>query len=124
MTGCADDFMSLSPKQGTITVAGGIKLHIHGVGTVRLRCILPDGSTRVVELTNTLYNTKLFITHLFSWSYIRHRGLEFYDRNNDVYLSRNSTPVLWAKPINEVVQTQTDTLSASASAHNTSHGDT
>ncbi|KAH9859192.1 hypothetical protein J1614_012269 [Plenodomus biglobosus] len=43
ITGCADDFVSLIPKQGTITVAGGIKLPMHGIGLIQLRCRLPDG---------------------------------------------------------------------------------
>ncbi|KAH3938347.1 hypothetical protein HBH53_263850 [Parastagonospora nodorum] len=95
MTGCADDFVSLSPKQGTITVAGGIKLPIDGVGLVRLRCRMPDRSTKIVELTNVLYSSELYGTRLFSWSYVRHHhNLELHGKANNIYLTRNGATVL------------------------------
>ncbi|KAH3957096.1 hypothetical protein HBH51_231200 [Parastagonospora nodorum] len=110
MTGCADDFVSLSPKQGTITVAGGIKLPIDGVGLVRLRCRMPDRSTKIVELTNVLYSSELYGTRLFSWSYVRHHhNLELHGKANNIYLTRNGATVLWARHADGVIQIQTET---------------
>ncbi|KAH4354511.1 hypothetical protein HBH99_249140 [Parastagonospora nodorum] len=98
MTGCADDFVPLSPKQGRITVTGGIKLPIDGFGLVRLRYRMPDGSTKVFELTNVLYSSELYGTRLFSWSYVRHHhNLELHGKGNDVFITRNGTTALWAR---------------------------
>jgi hypothetical protein len=76
MSGCVDDFSSLSPKRGIITIAGGLKLPIEGVGLVWLRCRILDDSTTLVELMNTLYSSELYDTRLFSWPHIRNRGSE------------------------------------------------
>ncbi|KAH9859237.1 hypothetical protein J1614_012253 [Plenodomus biglobosus] len=94
MSGCADDFVSLVPKQGTITVAGSIKLPIRGISLVRLRCRVPDGSTQPVELTNALYSFELYYTRPFSWSYIRHRGFDLFGRYDNVYLSHEGKPIV------------------------------
>lgn len=107
MTGCIDDFATLSPGRGTITIAGGIKLPIHGVGTVRLRCRLPDGSTAISELTNTLYSSELRQTRLFSWAYVRQR-YELSAIKNDLYLTRKGKQVLWARHTDGVIQIQTE----------------
>ncbi|KAF2676307.1 hypothetical protein K458DRAFT_262437, partial [Lentithecium fluviatile CBS 122367] len=108
MSGCVDDFVSLSPKtEGTITVAGGIKLPIQGVGTIRIRCRLPNDSTTIAELTNVLYSSELYNTRLFSWSYVREHGYKLHAAREDLYLSRNGKYALWAKHVKGVIQIQT-----------------
>jgi hypothetical protein len=76
MSGSLDDFVSIQPGRGSIEVAGGIKLPIQGVGTIRLRCKLPNGSTQPSELTKVLYSEELRGTRLFSWTYVRKQGYQ------------------------------------------------
>lgn len=68
MSGCVDDFTTLQPQTGTITVAGGNRLSVEGIGTVELLLRLPDGSTSKCELSNVLYSLQLKSTRLFSWT--------------------------------------------------------
>ncbi|KAH9876370.1 hypothetical protein J1614_003894 [Plenodomus biglobosus] len=116
MSGCADDSVSFVPKQGTITVAGGIKLPIHGIGLGRLRCRLPDSSTHPIKLINTLRSSEFYVTRLFSWSYIHHRGFDHFGRYDNVYISREGKPIIWAMHTGGVIQIQIDVLSTGNSA--------
>ena len=74
MSGFIDDFSTMAPHRGTITIAGGHKIPIEGTGTVILLARLPDGATRRTELTNVLYSRELQSTRLFSWPYVRAKG--------------------------------------------------
>lgn len=107
MSGCLDDFVELRESKGTITIAGGNRLPIQGVGTVRLRCCLPDGSTKIAELTNTLYSSELYLTRLFSWTSVRSR-YELHAAHNDLFLSREGRHAMWARHTNGVLQIQTE----------------
>ena len=66
MSGYINDFMTLLPGKGMITIIGGIQLPIQGVRTIRLRYHLPDDSNQIAELTNALYSSELYSTRLFS----------------------------------------------------------
>jgi hypothetical protein len=107
MSGCSDDFTSLAPAKGFIRVAGGIKLLIQGIGLVRLRCQLPDGSTTVGELTKTLYSSELYNTRLFSWTSVR-RQYNLSGKGDNIYfLTKHGQPALWAKYQGDIMQLQT-----------------
>lgn len=107
MTGSVDDFSDLRPQTGTISIAGGLKLPIQGQGTVRLRCLLQDGSTCIAELTNVLYSSELRGTRLFSWPYVRHQG-ELHGKGNHMAIHVNGRQVLWAKHIRGSLEIQVD----------------
>ncbi|KAF1944302.1 hypothetical protein EJ02DRAFT_341305 [Clathrospora elynae] len=94
MSSCSDDFTSLAPAKGFIRVAGGIKLPIQGIGLVRLRCQLPDGSTTVGELTKNLYSSKLYNTRLFSWTSVRQQYNLLGKGNNIYLLTKHGQPAL------------------------------
>jgi transposase InsO family protein len=107
MSGCSDDFTSLAPAKGFIRVAGGIKLPIQGIGLVRLRCQLPDGSTTVGELTKTLYSSELYNTRLFSWTSVRQQ-YNLSGKGDNIYLlTKHSQPALWAKYQGGIMRLQT-----------------
>jgi len=108
MSGCITGFVTLSPRQGTITVAGGIKLPIQGVGTIRIHCRLPDASTCVVKLKNSLYSSELCNTRLFSWAYVRRMGYTLNAYHDDLHLIKDGKYALWAKYVNSVIQIQFD----------------
>jgi hypothetical protein len=107
LSGCSDDFTSLAPAKGFIRVAGRIKLPIQGIGLVRLRCQLPDGSTTVGELTKTLYSSELYNTRLFSWTSVR-RQYNLSGKGDNIYLlTKHGQPALWAKYQGGIMQVQT-----------------
>ena len=108
MSGSIDDFSSVQPRSGTITVAGDLRLPIEGVGTVRLRCRLPDGSTVISELTNVLYSRELKSTKLFSWPYVRHKGYTMEGKGDDMYLLGTNGHTVWARYLRGAMQIQLD----------------
>ena len=109
MTGQIDDFVSLSPRKGIITIAGGVRIPVEGQGTVRLKARLPNGSTRTIELTEVLFSTELRDTRLFSWPYVRNKGCTTYAKGDHIYVqSPASKTVLWAKFKNGVMALQLD----------------
>ena len=120
MSGCVDDFVSISPGRGTITIAGGIKLPIHGIGTVRLRCRLPDGSTKMAELTKVLYSSELCDTRLVSWSFIRNK-FTLTGSNDNIYVLLEDKIVLWACHVNGVLKVQTQDRPAVSEAISCGH---
>lgn len=117
MSGSIDDFVSLSPEQGTIAIPGELKLPIHGKGTINLRCRLPDGSVKLAELTNALYSSELFNTRLFSWGYVRNRGFELYAKSDDLFLSKDGRHHLWARHTNGIIRIQTGDMTLPSTKH-------
>ena len=111
INGNIDDFSSVQARSGTITVAGELRLPIEGVGIVRLRCRLPDGSTIISELTNVLFSRELRSTKLFSWPYVRHKGYALQGRGDDMFLmGTNNTYTIWARYLKGAMQIQLNTL--------------
>ncbi|KAE8853196.1 hypothetical protein PTNB73_02485 [Pyrenophora teres f. teres] len=108
MSGNIDDFVTLEPARGTITVAGQQKIPIEGQGTVRLTLVLPDGSTRFSELTNVLFSEQLKSTRLFSWPYVRNKGYEVQATGDHLYLTKlDGRYSLWATYKNGLMEIQT-----------------
>lgn len=96
MSGQHGDFITLQPRKGTITVAGGAKLLVDGVGTVELTTTLSDRSTKKSILTNVIYSRQLGKTRLFSWTTVRHK-YQIQGSGNDIHLHLDGREVLWAK---------------------------
>jgi len=108
MSGNIDDFTTLYPQTGTITIAGQRKIPINGKGTVCFTSILPDGSTSETELTNVLYSKDLRQTRLFSWPYVRNKGCELQGKGDNLFLLKpNGRHLLWAKFKQGVMEIQT-----------------
>lgn len=96
MSGQHGDFINLQPRKGTITVAGGAKLLVEGVGTVELTTMLSDRSTKKSTLTNVIYGRQLGQTRLFSWTTVRNK-FQIQGAGNDIFLTSEGREVLWAK---------------------------
>ncbi|KAL2395076.1 Retrovirus-related Pol polyprotein from transposon TNT 1-94 [Exophiala dermatitidis] len=113
MSGYAEDFMTLAPQKGTITIAGGHKLPIEGMGTVCLRVLLPSGATKDTKLTNVIYSRFLKGTRLFSWPHICQMGYTMTGKGNDVFVnSEDGECVLWARRRHSTLEIQTDEAAA------------
>ena len=108
MSGYLEDFSTMAPKQGAITIAGGHKIPIEGIGSVTFLARLPDGATRRTELTNVLYSRELRNTRLFSWPYVRYKGFSMSATGNHIYLHDTTDCILWARCVNNGMQIQTD----------------
>lgn len=92
--------------------AGNLRIPIDGVGTVRLRCLLPDGSTKITELTNVLYSSELRSTRLFSWPYIRNNGFSVKAKDDHLFLTdAKGDKILWAKFVKGIMEIQLDEAS-------------
>lgn len=96
MSGYLEDFSNLRPRQGVITVAGGLKYAIDGVGDVHIINMLPDGSTHRSKLTDVIYSRQLHNTRLFSWTAVRNR-YTLTAKQDNLYLIKDGDYVLWAK---------------------------
>lgn len=107
MSGQADDFVELTPRTGTITIANGHAIAVEGVGTVELTLKLPDGATRVSRLSNVLFSRHLKQTRLFSWTTIR-KNYVMDAKDDNIYLRRfeDGEIVLWAKFFHGVFEIQ------------------
>ena len=106
MSGFIEDFTNLSSQPGNITIAGGMKLPVEGKGTVHLRCLLPDGSTKLAELTNVLYSRQLYNTRLFSWIRVRH-GHQLNAKGDHLTIQdKLGSYALWAKYMSGCMQIQ------------------
>ena len=107
MSGVPDDFVNISPCQGEINIAGGLKIPIEGIGTVRLRSRLPNGSIQISEMTNVLHSRELRDTRLFSWPYVRKKGWSIQGKGDNIYLLRaDGTEALWAKYVGGCMEIQ------------------
>jgi len=84
MSGCINDFTSITLSTRSINIAGRGKLAIEGSGTVKLRARLPDRSTKEHILTNVLYSRQLNSTRLFSWTYISRKGYKLLATGNTI----------------------------------------
>lgn len=97
MSGHQSDFVDLRPRTGTISIAGGAKLPVEGIGSIRLMLKLPDGGTQPAIFTDVLYSRHLLGTRLFSWSHVRH-NFQLNGQGNDIHIrSRGGKCVMWAK---------------------------
>ena len=107
MSGNINDFVSLAPSKGSIAIAGGQKLAVDEVGTVAIRCRLPDGSEKDAKLTNVLYSTELYNTRLFSWVYVR-RHFQIASYNDDLFLlDSKGKDTLWGRHEKDVMRIET-----------------
>lgn len=114
MSGQHEDFINLQPRSGTITVAGGAKLPVEGVGSVELTLMLPDHSTKKSILSDVIYSSHLGKTKLFSWTTVRN-NYKIQGKGNDIMLMKDNSPVLWAKYGHGNFEIQTPELNARAS---------
>jgi len=60
-------FNAIKSYYRTVTVGGNTFLQVEGTGTVRLNCLLPDGSVQPVIIKDVLYVPTL-CHNLFSWN--------------------------------------------------------
>ena len=118
MSGQVDDFCELSPRRGIITIAGGMEIPIDGIGRVRLQCKLPNGTTKLTEMTGVLYSKQLRSTRLFSWPYVRDKGFTIYGKGNDLYLlNTDDSYAIWSKFVNGAMEIQTQDQSQDLATH-------
>jgi len=66
-------FNTIKSFYRTVTIGGNTFLQVEGTGTVRLHCLLPDGSVQPVILKDVLYVPTL-CHNLFSWNSVRAQG--------------------------------------------------
>lgn len=120
MSGNIEDFTSLQPRNGTITVAGGTRLAINGVGDVTIRTVMPDNTTRTATITDVIYSRALNATRLFSWSQIRHR-YKMTAKGNDLFLIKDGVYAMWAhynsETLSMTIQLDRTNAGGNATAH-------
>jgi len=73
MTCDIGQFDTIKLYYGTVTVDGNTFLQVEGTGTVRLNCLLPDGSVQPVILKDVLYVSTL-CHNMFSWNSVHAQG--------------------------------------------------
>jgi len=85
MTCDIGQFDTIKSFYGTVTVGGNTFLQVEGTGTVRLNCLLPDGSVQPVILKDLLYVTTL-CHNLFSWNSVHAQAYIWEASGNYRYL--------------------------------------
>ena len=95
------------PDHASLEQTSARGTRIEGMGTVHIRALLSDESTKNTKLTNVLCSRHLKSTRLFSWSYIRDKGCSLWAKGNDLFLLNpdNSRP-LWAHVNRGVLEIQ------------------
>src|SRR5437868_13422277 len=78
-------FDTIKPYHGTVKVGGNVLLQAEGKGTVRLNCLLPDGSLNLILLKDVLYVPTL-CHNLFSWNKVPFQGFKWEASTDDGYL--------------------------------------